>query len=63
MTDFEKMISILRNKETSCYAEGKHFEVWEWESGGKQIDFRPSSFCDEWTCFEYDNNGNLIRIF
>ena len=62
MTDFEKMVSKLRNKETSCYAEGKHFEVWEWENG-KQIEFRPASYCDEWITFEYDNDGKLLRIF
>lgn len=60
MTDFEKMLNKLRE---SPYQEGRHFEVWEWESGGKEIDFRPSSYCDEWTCFEYDKDGNLTRIF
>ncbi len=60
MTDFEKMVTKLKD---SPYAEGKHFEVWEWESGRKQIDFRPSTFYEEWTYFEYDSNGNLIRIF
>ena len=60
MTDFEKMVNKLRE---SPYQEGRHFEGWEWESGGKQIDFRPSSFCDEWTCFEYDKDGNLTEIF
>jgi hypothetical protein len=63
MSDFEKMVNTLRNEETSCYAEGKHFEVWEWESGGKQIEFRPVSYCDEWITFEYDNDGNLLRVF
>ena len=60
MTDFEKMITKLRK---SSYDEGRHFVVWEWKNGGKQIEFRPSRFCDEWICFEYDNNGNLIEIF
>lgn len=60
MTDFEKMITKLRE---SSYTEGEHFEVWEWENSGKQIDFRPSRFYDEWICFKYDNNGNLIEIF
>ena len=56
MTDFEKMVNKLR---ASSYTEGEHFDVWEWESGGKQIDFRPSNLCDEWISFKYDINGNL----
>ena len=58
MTDFEKMATKLREG----YCEGKHFDIWEWESG-KQIDFRPSSFCEDWAYFKYDSNGNLIEIF
>ena len=59
MTDFEKMVSKLRE---GPYVEGRHFEVWEWENG-KQIEFRPASYCDEWITFEYDNDGKLLRIF
>ena len=44
------------------YCLGKYFDVWEWESG-KQIDFRPSSVCEDWAYFKYDSNGNLIEIF
>ena len=58
MTDFEKMVTKLREG----YCEGIHFEVWEWKNC-KQIDFRPSTFCDDWACFKYDSNGNLIEIF
>ena len=59
MTDFERMVTKLRE---SPYDEGRHFKVWEWKNGIKEIGFRPSMLCDAWTCFEYDNNGNLIRI-
>ena len=62
MTDFEKMVNALRNEETSCYVEGKHFDVWEWKNCGKQIGLRPSSLYDEWIYFEFDNQGNLISI-
>ena len=60
MTDFEKMVTKLRE---SPYTEGRHFEVYEYESGVKEIGFIPSTLCEDWTYFEYDNNGNLIRIF
>lgn len=59
MTDFEKMVTKLRK---SPYAEGRHFDVWEWENGGKQIDLRPSSSYEEWIYFEFDSQGNLISI-
>lgn len=60
MTDFEKMVTKLKE---SPYTEVRHFEVWDWGSDGKRIDFRPSTLCDEWTCFEYDGDGNLTEIF
>ena len=59
MTDFEKMVTKLRE---GSYCEGRHFDVWEWESG-KQIDFRSSTLCEDWAYFKYDSNGNLIEIF
>lgn len=62
MTDFEKVVNALRNEETSGYVEGKHFDVWEWENCGKQIDLRPSSLYDEWIYFKFDSKGNLISI-
>ena len=60
MTDFEKMVTKLRE---SPYTVGRHFEICECENGEKKIDFRPSALCDEWICFEYDSNGNLTEIF
>ena len=59
MTDFEKMVTMLRE---STYCEGKDFDIWEWESC-KDIDFRPSTLCNSCVCFKYDNNGNLIEIY
>ena len=60
MTDFEKMVTKLRE---SPYTAGRHFEICECENGEKKIDFRPLSIFDEWACFEYDKNGNLTGIF
>ena len=60
MTDFEKMVTKLKE---STYTEGEHFDIQEWESSGKQIDFRPTDLYDDWIGFKYDNNGNLIEIY
>lgn len=60
MTDFEKMVAKLKK---SIYTEDEHFTIWEWESGGKHIDFRPTSSCDDYISFEYDNDGNLTEIY
>lgn len=60
MTDFEKMVAKLR---ASSYTEGEHFIIWEWDFGGKQIDFRPTDLHLEWISFEYDNDGNLTEIY
>lgn len=61
MTDFEIMVSKLKD-DNSAYREHRHFEIYEWEDS-KSIEIRPSSFCDEWIYFDYDKNGNLLRIF
>lgn len=60
MTDFEKMVTKLKE---STYTEGKHFDIWEWENSGKEIDFRPTDLYDDYIGFKYDNNGNLIEIY
>ena len=62
MTDFEKMVAKLRDTDNCAYVEGRHFEIWEWESGPKTIEMRPSTLSEEWISFHYDENGNLKRI-
>ena len=62
MTDFEKIVGKLRDKENSPYRERTHFDVYEWENE-KQIDLRPSRFSEEWVYFEFDKDGNLLRIY
>lgn len=63
MTDFEKMVARLRDDSRCAYVEGRHFEIWEWESGRKTIEMRPSTLTDEWISFDYDENGNLTDIY
>ena len=59
MTEFEEIITKIRE---GGYCEGIHFNVLE-RKNCKQIAFRTSILSDNWTYFEYDNNGNLIKIF
>ncbi len=61
MSDFEKMKAKLLDKEKSPYVEGKHFDIYEW-SETKEIDLRPTQFEDAWIEFEFDKDGNLLRI-
>ena len=61
MSDFEKIVSKLRDKENSGYQEGTHFNVYDWEDE-KEIDLRPTWFSNEWVYFYFDKNGNLLRI-
>lgn len=61
MTDFEKMKEKLLGID-SPYEEHIHFDIYEWEHL-KEIDLRPSTLCDEWIYFEYDTDGNLLRIY
>ena len=59
MTEFEEIIIKLRE---GGYCEGIHFNVLE-RKNCKQIAFRTSILSNDWNYFEYDNNGNLIKIF
>lgn len=61
MTDFEIMVTKLRS-DNCGFAEGRHFEIYEWQDA-KSIELRPSTMGDEWVIFEYDKNGNLLRIY
>ncbi len=61
MSDFEKMKAKLFDKEKCPYVEGKHFDIYEW-SDTKEIDIRPTQFEDAWIEFEFDKDGNLLRI-
>lgn len=61
MSDFEKIVSNLRDNENSPYQEGTHFDVYEWENE-KEIDLRPTRFSEEWVYFYFDKDGNLLSI-
>lgn len=60
MTDFEKMVTKLKE---SDYDGDRYFRVLELRNFKKQIDFCQTGFWDDYTSFQYDRDGNLIRIF
>ena len=61
MTDFEKIVAKLRDK-NSPYEEGNHFEIWHLEDGGKELYFRTSILENNWISFKFNKDENLLDI-